>query len=96
MHGPQIGRPLVDVLRRPLPRHRIGVPGEGPDCAFLVTDVSHRQVPGELLVAPAFDHRLEDLLVRPQQRQPVHQVQPSSPWNKAVSTHPPSLSVYRI
>ncbi|MDX3434340.1 hypothetical protein PV664_36535 [Streptomyces sp. ME01-18a] len=68
VHGPQIGRPLVDVLWRPLPRHRIGVPGEGPDRAFLVTDVSHRQVSGELLVAPAFDHRLEDLLVRPQQR----------------------------
>lgn len=39
---------------------------------------------------------LEDLLVRPQQRQPVHQVQPSNPWNKAVPTHPLSLSVYRI
>lgn len=55
VHGPQICRPLVDVLRRPLPRHRIGVPGEGPDRAFLITDVSHQQVPGELLVAPAFD-----------------------------------------
>ncbi|MFD7026528.1 hypothetical protein ACFWAR_00625 [Streptomyces sp. NPDC059917] len=31
---------FVDVLRRPLPRHRIGVPGERPNCAFLVTDVS--------------------------------------------------------
>ncbi|MEV5239552.1 hypothetical protein AB0K89_10635 [Streptomyces cinnamoneus] len=25
VHGPQIGRPLVDVLRHPLPRHRVGV-----------------------------------------------------------------------
>jgi hypothetical protein len=96
VHGPQIGRPLIDVLWRPLPRHRIGVPGEGPNCTFLVIDVSRRQVTGELLVAPAFDHRFEDLLVRPQQRQTVDQVQPSRPWNETVPTHPPSLSVYRI
>ncbi|MDF3299417.1 hypothetical protein [Streptomyces tropicalis] len=96
VRGPQIGRPLIDVLRRPLPRHRVGVPGEGADRAFLTIDVSRREVPGELLVAPAFDHRLEDLLVRPQQRQTVDQVQPSRPWNETVPTHPPLLSVYRI
>ncbi|MEU9275360.1 hypothetical protein [Streptomyces sp. NPDC048341] len=96
VHRPQIGRPFVDVLWRPLPRHRIGVPSEGPDRAFLVTDVPRREVPGELLVAPALDHRLEDLLVRPQQRQTVDQVQPSRPWNETVPTHPPSLSVCRI
>ncbi|MEU0033097.1 hypothetical protein [Streptomyces sp. NPDC006333] len=96
VHGPQIGRPFVDVLRRPLPRHRVGVPREGADRAFLVIDVSRREVPGELLVAPALDHYLEHLLVRPQQRQTVDQVQPSRPWNETVSTHPRSLSVYRI
>ncbi|MFI1758513.1 hypothetical protein [Streptomyces sp. NPDC020571] len=96
MHGPQIRRPLIDVLRRPLPRHRVGMPGEGPDRAFLVVDVSRREIAGELLVAPAFDHRLEDLFVRPQQRQTVDQVQPSRPWNEAVPTRLPSLSVYRI
>ncbi|MGW4823742.1 hypothetical protein ACWEP4_33550 [Streptomyces sp. NPDC004227] len=96
VHGPQIGRPLIDVLRRPLPRHRIGMPGERTDRTFLVIDVPRREVPGELLVAPALHHRLEDLLVRPQQRQTVDQVQPSRPWNETVPTHPPSLSVYRI
>lgn len=35
VHSPQIGRPFVDVLRRPLPRHRIGMPDERPDRAFL-------------------------------------------------------------
>ena len=49
VHGPQIGRPFVDVLRRPLPRHRIGMPGEGPDRAFLVIDIPLREIPGELL-----------------------------------------------
>ncbi|MEU0603377.1 hypothetical protein ABZ484_34900 [Streptomyces sp. NPDC006393] len=72
------------------------MPDEGPDRTFLVIDVSRREVPGELLVAPAFDHRLEDLLVRPQQRQTVDQVQPSRPWNETIPTHPLSLSVYRI
>ena len=62
----------------------------------LVVDVPQRKIPGELLVAPALDHRLEDLLVRPQQRQTVDQVQPSRPWNETVPTQPPSLSVYRI
>ncbi|MGW0514985.1 hypothetical protein ACWD1W_38230 [Streptomyces olivaceoviridis] len=93
VHGPQIGRPLIDVLRRPLPRHRVGVPGEGADRAFPVIDVSRREVPGELLVAPAFDHRLEDLLVRPQQRQTVDQVQPSSPWNEAARPHPSAITL---
>ncbi|MET8747142.1 hypothetical protein [Streptomyces sp. NPDC004728] len=59
VHDPQIRRPIVDMLGLPLPRHRIRVAGKGPDCAFLAIDVPRRQVPGELLVAPAFDHRLE-------------------------------------
>ena len=40
VHSPEIGRPFVDVLRRPLPRHRIGMPDERPDRTFLVIDVS--------------------------------------------------------
>ncbi|MFF5858830.1 hypothetical protein ACFY8B_24940 [Streptomyces sp. NPDC012751] len=35
----------------------------------------------------------EYLLVRPQQRQTVDQVEPSRPWDETVPTHPPSLSV---
>ncbi|NEA67279.1 hypothetical protein [Streptomyces sp. SID12488] len=96
VHGPQIRRPLIDVLRRPLPRHGIGMLGEGPDRAFLVVDVSRREIPGELLVAPALDHRLEDSLVRPQQRQTVDQMQPSRTWNEAPSPlichHSPSIA----
>lgn len=35
---------------------------------FLVLDVHRREVAGQLLVAPAVDHRLKDVLVRSQQR----------------------------
>ncbi|MEU9189380.1 hypothetical protein AB0D14_33535 [Streptomyces sp. NPDC048484] len=96
VHSPQVGRPLVDVLRRPLPGHRIGVASEGPDRTLLNAGVSRREIPGELLIAPPLHHRLEDLLVRPQQGQTIDQVQPSGSRHEAVSTHPSSLSVHRI
>ncbi|MFE7331384.1 hypothetical protein ACFU8W_42065 [Streptomyces sp. NPDC057565] len=62
------------------------MPGEGPNRPLLVGDVPGRQVPRELLVAPALEHRLEDLLVWPQHRQPVDQVETSRPWCEAAVT----------
>jgi hypothetical protein len=52
--------------------------GERPHLAQPRLDGAERQVPRDLLTPPAVQHRLEDLLIRPQQRHPGNQVQPRS------------------
>ena len=72
----QVPEPLIEHGRGPQPRERVGVRGERAGGAFPGGDGGQRQVAGQLLVAPALEHRGEHLLLGAQQRDPVGQVQP--------------------
>lgn len=49
-HRAEVHRLLLDVLRHPLPREAVRVPGERAHRPLLVADVTERQVPGQLLL----------------------------------------------
>ena len=81
--GAQVGRELLDHRRRPVPRILVHVLNEPAHTAQPLLDRRELQVPGELLVAPAVEHHLEHLLVGPEDRHRLHQVDPS----RAVNLH---------
>ncbi|MBT2233563.1 hypothetical protein [Nonomuraea sp. NEAU-A123] len=61
--------------------------GEGPHRVLPAVDRAERQVPGQLLIAPAVQHRGEDLFVGAQQRQAVHQMQACGARHETVVSH---------
>ncbi|MFC4122772.1 hypothetical protein [Nonomuraea zeae] len=63
------------------------MPGEGSDRVLPAVDRAERQVPGQLLVAPAVQHRGEDLFVGAQQRQTVHQMKACGARDETVISH---------
>jgi hypothetical protein len=60
-----VAEPLIDQCRGPVPRQRIGVPDECLHRLLAPVDRGERQVAGQLLVAPAIQHRGEHLLLGP-------------------------------
>lgn len=65
--------------------------GERPHRPAAVLDRAEPQVPGHLLAGPPGQHRVEDLLLGPQQGHPGHQLQPGSPGSRPASgAHLPS------
>jgi hypothetical protein len=86
-HGAQVGAPLVDHLRRPRPRVRASVDGERPHGALAALHGPGREVAGQLLAAPAVQHRGEHLLLGPQQRQPGDHVQPGRARGEPLVLH---------
>ena len=59
----QVPEPLIEHGRGPQPRERVGVGGERAGGAFPSGDGGQRKVAGQLLVAPALEHRAEHLLL---------------------------------
>ena len=83
----QVTQPLVDHRRRPLPRVGVHVGGECLDCRLPALHGRAGQVPRQLLVGESRQHRREDLFLRPQQHDPVDQMQPRRPWHRPVQPH---------
>ena len=81
----QLGRPLLDVDRRPVPRVGATELHEAAHISFPGPDRHRCQQPGRLLPSPAGEHVLEDLLRGPQQR-------PRSPGRSDVTVPGPSPS----
>jgi hypothetical protein len=86
-HGAQVGAPLIDHLRRPRPRVGRSVAGEHPHHALAARHGRGREIAGQLLAAPAVQHRGEHLLLGPQQRQPGGHVQPGHARGGRVVLH---------
>jgi hypothetical protein len=86
-HGAQVGAPLIDHLRRPRPRVRPSVDGERPHRPLAAIHGPGREVAGQLLAAPAVQHRGEHLLLGPQQGQAGGHVQPGHARGGLVVPH---------
>jgi hypothetical protein len=96
-HRPQVGHPVIDQLRRPRPRERIGMGGERADDLLPALHRGERQPPGQLLVPPAVQHRGERLLPGPKQHHPGCEMQPrrARPGLASYHDHPPALRAER-
>jgi len=86
-HRAQVGAPLIDHLRRPRPRVRRGVGGERPHRPLAALHGPGREVAGQLLAAPAVQHRGKHLLLGPQQRQAGDHVQPGHARGEPLVLH---------
>jgi hypothetical protein len=71
----QVPEPLINHRRRPLPRERVNVAGERPHRVLPALDSRAGQVARQLLVGEPRQHRHKHLVLRAQQRHPVHQMQ---------------------
>jgi len=83
----QIPQPLIHHRRSPVPRVGAHVGGERPDRVLPALHRRAGQVPRQLLVREASQHRHEDLFLGPQQRDPVGQVQACRPCHRPVQSH---------
>ncbi|MFJ6438788.1 hypothetical protein, partial [Streptomyces sp. NPDC091416] len=70
-------------------RTRLGSKGRTPTLDRVLSAFHRRpaQIPRELLVGEPGQHCGEDLFLRSQQRDSVHQVQPCRTWDRPVEPH---------
>lgn len=89
VHCPQIREPLVGVLRCPLPRERARVHLERAHLPLACLHGRAYQVARQALGCPPTknEHRLEHLLVRAEQRGPVHPCQPGGAGQRSLVSH---------
>ncbi|WP_177240150.1 hypothetical protein [Streptomyces monashensis] len=85
--SPQVTEPLVHHRRRPLPGEGVDVRGERLHRVLPALNRRAGQVPGQLLIGEPFQHRVEDLLLRPQQRDPAHQLKPRRTRRHDIDPH---------
>lgn len=83
----QVTEPFVDHRRRPEPGVGVHVGGERLDRVLPTLHRRPGKIPRELLVGEPRQHCREDLLFRPQQRDPVDQMQPRRPRYRPVEPH---------
>jgi len=87
--------PLLHIRRRPSPRVCIRPPLEPAHLALTLADRHRVQIPARLLAPPPLQHRLEQLLLRAQQRCPGHHMKAgrtSQITTPSQAAHHPSAS----
>lgn len=90
----QVPEPIVEQSDTPPPAEHVGVRGERAGDALAGGDGGQREVAGQLLVAPAVEHRGEHLLLGAQQRDAVGQVQSGGTRHPRPNLHPRSLPTF--
>ena len=77
LDGAQVSGELLDHRRRPVPRLLVDVGNEPLHATQPMLDRGEPQIARQLLVPSAVEHHLEHLLVGPEDRHRLHQVDSS-------------------